>query len=589
VVANWLAYLSAATLLGGTLFVLIIWRPAAAALKAETGTANDAPLPWERIAAGALLVLTLASILGLLVQGGQVSGAELAAPWSDAIAGVLFQTRLGVIWLARLVLILALALLLLRAPSPRQLWLAVGAGMLLMLTISLSSHAAADPNPLLPVLSDWIHLLAVAAWVGGLTHFAAALWATRRSRDSGGKPMAARLAARLLPRFSALALISVSVLALTGLYMAILRLGSFDLLFHTLYGQTLIAKIALALPMVGMGAVNLLLTTPRMRQAASASTDAPVVRFFRRFVTSELALGAVVLLSVGLLTALPPARTTATAAAVRAQANVDDLKVELSVQPGKVGLNTFSLQVTANGQPVAGAKEVALRFTPTIANLAPSQAELKDNGNGLYTARGAYLSLPDNWQVQAVVRREGKFDAFANFNIPLGVTAPATAFPWHRLSGGLLVAAAGLIFFALTRIPLGARRWPRLGNWGAALALCAVGLVVYYQTPPAPNSGPVNPIAPNADSVARGHALYTANCVPCHGVAGKGDGPVGLTLNPRPADLSAHAVPGVHTDGQLFTWITDGFAGSVMPAFKNVLSDDNRWDLVNYVRTLAPK
>ena len=62
------------------------------------------------------------------------------------------------------------------------MFLAVGLGMLLMLSISLSSHAAADPDPILPVLSDWVHLLAVSAWVGGLTHFAAALWATRRSR-----------------------------------------------------------------------------------------------------------------------------------------------------------------------------------------------------------------------------------------------------------------------------------------------------------------------------------------------------------------------------------------------------------------------
>src|SRR5262249_47147274 len=119
-----------------------------------------------------------------------------------------------------------------------------------------------------------------------------------------------------------------------------------------------------------------------------------------------------------------------------------------------------------------------------------------------------------------------------------------------------------------------------------ALALCAVGLVVYYQTPAAPGSGPVNPIPPNTDSVNAGHALFTQNCVPCHGVAGHGDGPVGLTLNPRPADLTLHAVPGVHTDGQLWTWITNGYPGSVMPAFKSVLSDNDRWNLVNYIRTL---
>jgi len=52
-----------------------------------------------------------------------------------------------------------------------------------------------------------------------------------------------------------------------------------------------------------------------------------------------------------------------------------------------------------------------------------------------------------------VVRRDGKFDAFANFSIRAGAAAAATTFPWHRLSGGLLVVAAVLIYFALTRIP----------------------------------------------------------------------------------------------------------------------------------------
>jgi len=116
-----------------------------------------------------------------------------------------------------------------------------------------------------------------------------------------------------------------------------------------------------------------LISASAEKRGSSRAPIAPIVGFFRRFVTSELALGVLVLLSVGLLTALPPARTTASVAAVQANAKVDDLTVTLSVQPGKVGLNTFSLQVTSNGQPVSGAKEVALRFTPTIANLAPSQ------------------------------------------------------------------------------------------------------------------------------------------------------------------------------------------------------------------------
>ena len=162
-----------------------------------------------------------------------------------------------------------------------------------------------------------------------------------------------------------------------------------------------------------------------------------------------MTLGAAVLLAVGVLTNLPPARATAAATNINASATVNDLKLALTIEPGKVGLNTFTLQVTSNGQPVVGAKEVALRFTPTIASLAPSQAELNDEGNGKYSVRGAYFSLPYNWQVQAVVRRDNQFDAFANFNFPLGVTAAASNFPWNRVTGGLLLLAAALLFFVL--------------------------------------------------------------------------------------------------------------------------------------------
>jgi mono/diheme cytochrome c family protein len=96
-----------------------------------------------------------------------------------------------------------------------------------------------------------------------------------------------------------------------------------------------------------------------------------------------------------------------------------------------------------------------------------------------------------------------------------------------------------------------------------------------------------NPLPATPDSLATGKLLYEENCLACHGPEGKGDGPAGLALRPPPADLTVHTAPGVHPDGQLFEWITNGYPGSAMPAFGKQLSEEQRWHLVNYIRTLG--
>ena len=98
-----------------------------------------------------------------------------------------------------------------------------------------------------------------------------------------------------------------------------------------------------------------------------------------------------------------------------------------------------------------------------------------------------------------------------------------------------------------------------------------------------------NPVKPTAASIAKGKAVFAKNCVTCHGEKGNGDTPTGKALNPPAENLTDPAFQKDHADGQIFTSITKGITGSGMVSWEKSISEKNRWNLVNYIRTLAPK
>lgn len=94
-----------------------------------------------------------------------------------------------------------------------------------------------------------------------------------------------------------------------------------------------------------------------------------------------------------------------------------------------------------------------------------------------------------------------------------------------------------------------------------------------------------NPVAPSVEAIDTGRSIYRERCVACHGDRGRGDGPAGITLDPKPADLVLH-VP-EHTDGELYFMVSVGMPGSAMPEWRSVLTEPQRWELVHYLRVLA--
>ena len=103
---------------------------------------------------------------------------------------------------------------------------------------------------------------------------------------------------------------------------------------------------------------------------------------------------------------------------------------------------------------------------------------------------------------------------------------------------------------------------------------------------PAAEAGKRNSVPVNDSSIALGQKIYLQRCAGCHGKTGKGDGPDAADLGIHPAKLSDAAVQ-EQTDGSLFWKVTVG--KKPMPNYRTRLSPTDRWNVINYLRTLARK
>lgn len=95
-----------------------------------------------------------------------------------------------------------------------------------------------------------------------------------------------------------------------------------------------------------------------------------------------------------------------------------------------------------------------------------------------------------------------------------------------------------------------------------------------------------NPLPATAENIAAGKKLYAENCASCHGASGKGDGEAGKDLNPKPANIAHILGKPLDFDGFYMWTISEGGEklGTAMPAFKNALSEKERWQIIHYLR-----
>lgn len=580
-ISRWLLFMGVALLIGGPL----------QALAQRRGAQPKRRRIVERRTALLLLgggLLALAGQIGLL--GTQIlilGGDSLLAGFGEVFGA----GQWGALWIARTAaLVVALALADQASSSEageRRGTLAFGgvaaAGAVMAVTVSLGSHAAAlvDIGPALA--ADMIHLLAVGAWVGGLPVLLLVALQARGTR-TGGSPDLTEVVAR----FSAVATVAVGLIVVTGVYSAWLQVLEPARLWSTEYGLLLVVKVALVAPLLALGGVNLAWTRPRL--AGTGGAGARAAKALRRLVVAEIVLAVAVLGVVGVLTEREPARQVSgdVPLAVEGVGASGETRVRVRVVPGRPGPNTVEVDLGSRDGRIADADiELQLRYLDT--DLGTTVERPVRNEAGLFVVETDAFTLAGGWQVLAIVRQPGAFDARAPVRLNIG---SPTALGVAEVDAAVAVRFWGLALagmgFALAVATLARQGWAArvrqagTGTGFAAILLGAGLLIIGPQQGVAPSA--VNPIPPDDASVSTGREIYEAECVSCHGPAGRGDGPLAATLDPPPLDLVIH-VP-LHPDDALFGFVFNGIEGTGMPAFGERYGELDTWHIINFIQTL---
>lgn len=248
-IGRYVSYAGFVVLAGGAAFVLACW---------ERGAGVRAV---QRLVVSGWLTLTAATLALLLLRGSYTTSGAVGDVFDLSLLGDVLQTKTGAALVSRLLLLAAAALFIAvlfgaydkrEAEEKRDLTfgLAIGGTVVaagLAASWAMSEHASQGLQPGVAMPVDVLHLLAVAAWLGGLTTLLVALY--RAPADTPVDQDAVQ-------RFSRLAFGSVVALAVTGVYQSWRQLGSWSALTDTRYGQLLLAKIGLVVVMVAIASIS---------------------------------------------------------------------------------------------------------------------------------------------------------------------------------------------------------------------------------------------------------------------------------------------------------------------------------------------
>jgi copper transport protein len=450
--------------MGAQLWHLLVLRPAQASQENQTIYRRTMQYFNGHYALPALLVLFFANIGVLVGQALSLTNGQLLQALSPVLlVDLVAQGNFGLFWIVRECLVLpALAIALYtfiieqRKLQPAA-WIVpvqCALALLLLAAVALSGHAAATSANILvyALMSDFLHLLAAAMWVGGMFYIATTYLPTLKHYnliERTGSLLAT------LARFSPLAFIGVLLMAISGPINATTHMDSLNQLLDTLYGRALLVKIVCVIAMLAISTIHVFFFRPRLARdykqysteaqeephpltgsgssgTATLTASAPARPLgtksiqrqeerLTRTLTWEPVLGVVVLFCTGLLTVfagtLQPATLTSPSSVYSSQptahqalnqtiTTTDQLyQIKVQITPDRIGPNTFTATVMNRQGKIIPNTQVGVSFYTTMLDMdmGTQSVNLQPSGKDQFSAPGD-LDMGGHWQVRVDVR-----------------------------------------------------------------------------------------------------------------------------------------------------------------------------------------
>lgn len=471
---RYLSYAGFIVMVGGAAFVLACW---------QRGSGVRAV---QRLVVSGWVTLTAATLWLLLLRGSYTSTGKFGDIFDLDLLGQVLQTKTGAALVSRLLLLAAAALfiaVLFGAYDKREdeekrdltFGLTIGGGVVaagLAASWAMAEHASTGLQPGIAMPVDVVHLLAVAAWLGGLVTLLVALY--RAPSDNPVESTAVR-------RYSRIAFGSVLALVATGTYQSWRQLGSWSAFTDTTYGQLLLVKIGLVALLVGIASISRRWTgrladtagvveqqvpekehvtasatagdsqraAQLARQQAAVDTarqkrvrDSDPNRFgLRRSVLAEATVAVVLLAVTTALTTTEPGRTQQDAKAASAASSSSATSssgaltldmpfdtggtngkgvVRLDLDPARVGGNEMHVYVQRPDGRAFDVPEVKVSFTLAAKNIGPLPVTPDRITTGHWAADGIQIPMAGEWKIAVTVRTSDIDQTTVNKNAQIG-------------------------------------------------------------------------------------------------------------------------------------------------------------------------